>query len=489
MKKMLKLYNTLTKTKEEFKPIYTGKVGMYVCGPTVYDHCHIGHARGYVSMDVFRKYLEYLGYEVRFIMNYTDVGHLVNDAEIGEDKIEKKAKAEKIDPMEIVENYINSAKEDFKSLNIKPANFNPRPTQYIAQIIKFIEGLIEKEYAYESNGSVYFSVAKFPQYGKLSGRKTEELIEGSRIETNPEKKNQLDFALWIKSNENHILKWKSPWSLGYPGWHIECSVMSADLLGQDTFDIHGGGNENVFPHNENEVAQSEAYLGKKMANYWTLWNMVNINGEKMSKSKGNHTSVKDILKEYDPMVIRLWIISSQYRSVINYSPSVLVQAKVNLEKISDWVSNLKNVSDDSKGSTFGAPKVEPLENLEKIDFSHIYQKRFEEAMNDDLNTPLALSIVYELITETNKLMMENKLSADSAKNILSFWEKINKVFGLIIKEEEENIPEEIVKLAGERKQARENKDFQKSDELRKKIEETGYIIEDLKDNNYKITKK
>ena len=489
MKKMLKLYNTLTKTKEEFKPIYTGKVGMYVCGPTVYDHCHIGHARGYVSMDIFRKYLEYLGYEVRFIMNYTDVGHLVNDAEIGEDKIEKKAKAEKIDPMEIVENYINSAKEDFKSLNIKPANFNPRPTQYIAQIIKFIEGLIEKEYAYESNGSVYFSVAKFPQYGKLSGRKTEELIEGSRIETNPEKKNQLDFALWIKSNENHILKWKSPWSLGYPGWHIECSVMSADLLGQDTFDIHGGGNENVFPHNENEVAQSEAYLGKKMANYWTLWNMVNINGEKMSKSKGNHTSVKDILKEYDPMVIRLWIISSQYRSVINYSPSVLVQAKVNLEKISDWVSNLKNVSDDSKGSTFGAPKVEPLENLEKIDFSHIYQKRFEEAMNDDLNTPLALSIVYELITETNKLMMENKLSADSAKNILSFWEKINKVFGLIIKEEEENIPEEIVKLAGERKQARENKDFQKSDELRKKIEETGYIIEDLKDNNYKITKK
>ncbi|OGI30171.1 MAG: cysteine--tRNA ligase [Candidatus Moranbacteria bacterium RIFOXYA12_FULL_35_19] len=482
----MKLYNTLTKTKEEFKPIYTGKVGMYVCGPTVYDHCHIGHARGYVSMDVFRKYLEYLGYEVRFIMNYTDVGHLVNDAEIGEDKIEKKAKAEKIDPMEIVENYINSAKEDFKSLNIKPANFNPRPTQYIAQIIKFIEGLIEKEYAYESNGSVYFSVAKFPQYGKLSGRKTEELIEGSRIENNPEKKNQLDFALWIKSDENHILKWKSPWSLGYPGWHIECSVMSADLLGQDTFDIHGGGNENVFPHNENEVAQSEAYLGKKMANYWTLWNMVNINGEKMSKSKGNHTSVKDILKEYDPMVIRLWILSSQYRSVINYTPSVLVQAKVNLEKITDWVRNLKNVSGDSKGSTFGVPKVEPLENSEKIDFSHIYQKRFEEAMNDDLNTPLALSIVYELITETNKLMTENKLSADSAKNILSFWEKINKVFGLIIKEEKENIPEEIVKLAEERKLARENKDFQKSDELRKKIEEVGYIIEDLKDNNYLI---
>ncbi|MDO9231798.1 MAG: cysteine--tRNA ligase [bacterium] len=474
---MLLLYNTLTRKKEEFKPIYTGKVGMYVCGPTVYDHCHIGHARGYVSMDIFRKYLEYLGYEVRFIMNYTDVGHLVNDAETGEDKIEKKAKAEKIDPMEIVENYINSAKEDFQSLNIKPANFNPRPTQYIAQIIKFIEGLIEKEYAYESNGSVYFSVTKFPEYGKLSGRKTEELIDGARIENNPEKKNQLDFALWIKSDENHILKWQSPWSLGYPGWHIECSVMSADLLGQDTFDIHGGGNENVFPHNENEVAQSEAYLGKKMANYWTLWNMVNINGEKMSKSKGNHTSVKDILKEYDPMVIRLWILSSQYRSVMNYAPSVLVQAKNNLQKISDWVGNLKNVSD--------APKAE---SLEKIDFSHIYQKRFESAMNDDINTPLALAVVYDLISETNKMISEDKLDKETAENILKFWERINKVFGLIIAENKIEIPANILTLAEERKQARISGNFAASDELRKKIESAGYVIEDLKDNNYLIKK-
>jgi len=470
---MLKLYNTLTKTKEEFKPIYAGKVGMYVCGPTVYDHCHIGHARGYVSMDILRRYLEYSGYEVRFIMNYTDVGHLVNDAETGEDKIEKKAKAEKIDPMEIVENYINSSKEDFKSLNIKPANFNPRPTQYIAQIIKFIEGLIEKEYAYESNGSVYFSVIKFPEYGKLSGRKTEELIDGARVENNPEKKNQLDFALWIAADENHILKWQSPWSLGYPGWHIECSVMSADLLGQDTFDIHGGGNENIFPHNENEVAQSEAYLDKKMANYWTLWNMVNINGEKMSKSKGNHTSIKDILKEYNPMVIRLWILSSQYRSVINYSPGVLIQAKNNLQKISDWVGNLKNVSD--------APKAK---SLEKIDFSHIYQKRFESAMDDDINTPLALAVLYDLISETNKMISEDKLDKETAENILKFWERINKVFGLILMESSIEIPADILKLAEERKQARISGNFSLSDELRKKIEEGGYIIEDLKDNNY-----
>jgi len=474
---MLKLYNTITKQKEVFKPINLGKVGMYVCGPTVYDHCHLGHGRGYVSMDVIRRYLEYSGYEVRYIMNYTDVGHLVDDGEIGEDKIQKKAKTESIDPMEVVEKYIESAKEDFKALNIKSAIFNPRPTQYITQIISFVEKLIEKKFAYESNGSVYFSVEKFPEYGKLSGRKTDELESGSRVEINPEKKNPLDFALWIKADQNHILKWPSPWSVGYPGWHIECSVMSYDLLGQDTFDIHGGGNENIFPHNENEVAQSEAYLGKKMANYWLLWSMVNIDGSKMSKSKNNHTSIKDILQRYDPMVMRLWILSSHYRSVMDYTESALEQAKSNLQKISTWAINLTNISDSENDSK------------SEIDFVHIYQKRFEEAMDDDLNTPLALAVVYELITETNKFLAENKLSAETAENILRFWEKINKVFGLEIASSAIEIPSEIVSLAEERKTARNDKDFQKSDELRVKIEQTGYVVEDLKDNNYKITKK
>jgi len=472
---MLKLYNTLTRTKEEFIPIHPGKVGFYTCGPTVYDHCHIGHGRGYVAMDIIRRYLEYSGYEVRFIMNYTDVGHLVNDAEVGEDKIQKKAKLEKIDPMKIVEKYIESSKEDFEALNIKPANFYPRPTQYIAQIIKFIEDLIQKGYAYEINGSVYFSVEKFPEYGKLSGRKTDELIEGSRVEINPDKKNPLDFALWIKAEEIHILKWPSPWSLGYPGWHIECSVMSSDLLGQDTFDIHGGGNENIFPHNENEIAQSEASLGKKMANYWTLWSMVNINGEKMSKSKNNHTTIKTILGNYDPMVARLWIISSHYRSIIDYTESSLSQAKTNLKKITDWVNTLQTISAD-------APDEKP-----EISFTHIYQKRFEEAMDDDLNTPLALSVIYELITETNKLTTDDKLSPATAKEILNFWNRINKVFGLIISTEGV-IPENVTILAERRKQAREEKDFQLSDDLREEIEKLGYSIEDLKDNNYSIKK-
>ncbi len=464
---MLKLYNFLTKNKEGFKPIHTGKAGIYVCGPTVYDHCHLGHARGYVAMDILRRYLEYSGYEVRHIMNYTDVGHLVENAEVGEDKVEKKAKEEKVDPIEIANRYIKSCQEDFEALNIKPAHFNPRPTGYIAQIIKFVEELIKKDYAYEANGSVYFSVEKFPGYGKLSGRKIEDLISGARVEVNPEKKSPLDFALWIKAPKEHILKWESPWGTGYPGWHIECSVMSCDLLGQDTFDIHGGGMENAFPHNENEIAQSEAYLGKPMANFWTLWNMVTVGGEKMGKSLGNFIYIKDALKKYDLMVVRLWILSSHYRSVTNYSEEALEQAKINFQRISDFVINIRSLASDS---TLGG-------EASKLDLS-LYQSKFEEAMNDDLNTPLAFSVLYDMITETNKLIQANKLTANDAKGLLALWEKMNKVFGLIIGDVHAEVDRETQKLIDEREKARINKDFQKADEIRKKIEEKGFIIED-----------
>ncbi len=464
---MLKLYNTLSKTKEEFKPINPGKVGMYVCGPTVYDHCHLGHARGYVSMDVLRRYLEYSGYEVRHIMNYTDVGHLTDDADDGEDKIEKQAVKEKIDPMEIADKYIKSCQEDFEALNIKKANFNPRPTKYITQIIKFVEELIKKGAAYEANGSVYFSVEKFPEYGKLSGKKTEDLEAGCRVKVKSEKKNPLDFALWIKAPKEHILKWESPWGVGYPGWHIECSVMSSDLLGQDTFDIHGGGNENAFPHNENEIAQSEAYLGKPMANLWVLWNMVRISGEKMSKSKGNFTTIKEALEEYGSAVVRLWIISSQYRSVVEYSDDSLGQAKSNLNRITDFVNNLKNIIH---------LEAKLPSNVEVS--TDEYQKKFERAMNDDLNTPLALSALYDLITETNKLLAENKLGKSNAEKILALWERMNKIFGLEIASSEIKIPAEIKKLADEREEARKNKDFNKADELRKEVEKKGYVIKD-----------
>ncbi|MCX6766129.1 MAG: cysteine--tRNA ligase [Candidatus Moranbacteria bacterium] len=473
---MLKLYNTLTKKKEIFNPIHPGKAGLYVCGPTVYDHCHLGHARGYTMMDVLRRYLEYSGFEVRHIMNYTDVGHLVADAEIGEDKVEKKAKTEKVDPMEIANRFIQSCQDDFRSLNIKPAHFNPRPTKYIAQIINFVQGLIKKGYAYEVNGSVYFSVEKFPDYGKLSGKKKENLIAGARVEVNPDKKNPLDFALWIKAPKEHILKWESPWGVGYPGWHIECSVMSYDLLGQDTFDIHGGGNENVFPHNENEIAQSEAFLGKPMANFWTLWNMVTVSGEKMGKSLGNFVYIKDALKKYDPMVVRLWILSSHYRSVTNYTEDALQQARVNLQRISDFVSILK--------TGFGGSTSKSASGLNLAS----YEKKFEEAMNDDLNTPVALAVLYELITEANKKIQDNKLGADEAKEYLNVWEKMNKVFGFVIKKEKIEIPGDIRKLAEERETARMDKDFQKADNIRKKIEEKGYLIEDVREG-YKIKPK
>lgn len=458
---MLKVYNALSREKEEFKPLETGKVGMYVCGPTVYDHCHLGHGRGYVAMDTIRRYLEYSGYEVRFIMNYTDVGHLVDNAEIGEDKIQLKSKREKIDPMEIVEIYIQSAKEDFQELNIKPANFFPRPTQYISQIIKFIEKLIEKGFAYEKNGSVYFSVDKFPAYGKLSGKKPEELISGARVKVNPDKINPLDFALWIKAPKEHLLKWKSPWcEKGYPGWHIECSVMSCDLLGQNTFDIHGGGNENAFPHNENEIAQSEAFLGKPMANYWLLWNMVNVDNKKMGKSLGNFTTIKEALDNYSGAVIRLWIISSHYRSVIQYNKKSLLQAETNLNKIATWLENLKN-------------NRHPINSFALIDLT-TYQDNFKKAMDDDFNTPLALSNLYELINETNR----KPISQNDAKAILALWEKWNKVFGLIIKKEEEPIPLEVIELFNERKIARDNGDYITSDRLRDLINRYGYEVED-----------
>ena len=473
---MLKLYNTLTKSKQEFKPLSPGKVGMYICGPTVYDHCHLGHARGYVSMDILRRWLEYSGYEVRHIMNYTDVGHLTDDGDEGEDKIEKKAKQEKVDPLAIADKYIESCEEDFAALNIKSAHFKPRPTRYIAQIIKFNEELIKKGFAYESGGSVYFSVEKFPGYGKFSGKKKEDLVAGARVEINPEKKNPLDFALWIKAPKEHILKWPSPWGEGYPGWHIECSVMSSDLLGQDTFDIHGGGNENAFPHNENEIAQSECYLGKKMANFWVLWNMVVVEGVKMSKSLGNFTYIKDALKKYEPSVLRLWILSSHYRSVTNYTEKGLEQAKINLAKIVQFVAGLRNCAEHNQNI---------LAEDDKIN-ANAYFKKFEEAMNDDLNTPVALAALYELITESNKKIAANAF--DSASAVLSVWKKMNKVFGLDINEIKTEIPDEVKKLAEERKLARNNKDFQKSDELRDKIAEMGYAVEDLKGDSYKIIK-
>jgi len=476
---MLKLYNTLTKQKEEFKPLNAGKVSMYTCGPTVYDFIHLGNIKSYLTADTLRRYLEYLGYEVRQIKNITDVGHLTQDdiaqGDSGEDKIAKKALKEKKTPEEITRFYEESFKETEKEINILPAQFFPRATAHIPQMIKMIRGLIEKDLAYEKNSNVFFDVTKFPDYGKLSGNTLENLQIGARLEEHPDKKNPWDFALWLKAPKNHLMQWDSPWGKGYPGWHIECSAMSLEYLG-DTIDIHTGGEDNIFPHHEAEIAQSEGYSGKKFVNFWIhTRHLLGKGKEKMSKSKGNFITLPEIKeKGFAFSDLRLALLSNHYRSQNVFSWEVLEQARLNLKKITDWLKNLQNVTDESEG--FGNLQIEK------------YQERFEKAMNDDLNTPLALSIIYELITETNKKLANQTLPQKDAKKILSLWEKMNKVLGLSISVETDKIPEEVQKIALERKQAREKKDFSLSDKLREKIEKQGYIIQDENNNDYKLIK-
>jgi len=351
---MLKLHNTLTKSKEAFKAINPGKVGMYTCGPTVYDYIHIGNIRSYMTADILRRYLEYRGYEVRAIKNITDVGHLTEDdiaqADSGEDKILKKALKEKKSPQEIAEFYEDYFKNTEKEMNILAANYFPKATTHIDQMIKMISGLIEKDRAYEKNGNVFFNVTKFPGYGKLSGNTLESLKSGARLEKHPDKKNPWDFALWLKAPEDHLMKWKSPWSVGYPGWHIECSAMSLEYLGE-TFDIHTGGEDNIFPHHEAEIAQSESFTGKKFVNYWTHTRHLLVDREKMSKSKGNFYILEDVKKKgFSAMELRLLLLSSHYRSPLNFTWDSMKQSRQNLKRITEFIQGLKqgfNLKTDS----------------------------------------------------------------------------------------------------------------------------------------------
>jgi cysteinyl-tRNA synthetase len=472
---MLYLYNTLTKKKEEFQSINPGKVGMYVCGPTVYDYVHLGNIRSYTTPDVVRRYLEYLGYEVRLIKNITDVGHLTDDdiaqGDSGEDKIQKKAIKERKSPAEISKFYEDDFLAVEKKMNILSAQYFPHATAHISQMIRIITTLIEKGYAYEKNGNVFFDVTKFEDYGKLSGNTLDNLRVGARLEEHPDKKNPWDFALWLKAPKEHLLKWDSPWSVGYPGWHIECSAMSTEYLG-DTIDIHTGGEDNIFPHHEAEIAQTECATGKKYVNYWLHTRHLKVDGMKMSKSKGNFYRLSDIEdKGYSPTNLRLLLLSSHRQTQLNFTWKAMEQAKTNLQKINDFVLNMEALS--TANTPHSGFDIEP------------YREKFEMAMNDDINTPLALSALYELITDTNKLLMESSLGAPDAKKILAFWKRINAVFGLELIGQVE-IPAEILALIKKREAARQNKDFPTSDQLRDEIEKLGYIIEDTKDNNYII---
>jgi len=401
----LKVFNTLSRQKEDFKPLEEGYVRMYVCGPTVYDHPHIGHAKSYVSFDVVVRYLRYLGYRVKYVQNITDVGHLTDNADEGEDKIEKRAASERVDPMQLVETYSRSYFEDMDALNVLRPDISPRASGHIPEQIEIVRTLVEKGYAYESRGSVYFDVSKFPSYGRLSGKKIDELEAGARVEVKAEKRHPADFALWKKAEKGHILRWNSPWGWGYPGWHLECSVMSMRYLGE-TIDIHGGGLENSFPHHECEIAQSEAATGKTFVKYWLHNNMVTVDGTKMGKSLGNFITLKDAFKKHDPLAIRYFVLTSHYRSPLDFSQEAIEAAQKGLARIHAAVAAVRKALASAGPEGPDAGRQEALAELDD------FRKRFEEAMDEDFNTPQAIAALSDVVRWTNTYRADGR--ADKA---------------------------------------------------------------------------
>jgi len=470
---MIALYNTLSKKKEIFEALNPGKVGMYVCGPTVYGYIHIGNIRTFTFADTLRRVLEDASYEVRMIKNITDVGHLTDDAiaqgDSGEDKIEKKARAEEKTPTEIALFYEAYFHQTETSMNIEPAHYFPRATAHIKQMVHLIETLIEKGHAYEKNGNVFLDVTTFPQYGKLSGNSLANLKVGARLGKHPDKKNPWDFALWLKAPEKHLMHWASPWSEGYPGWHIECSAMSMEYLG-DTFDIHTGGEDNIFPHHEAEIVQSEGVTEKPFVHYWMHTRHILVGGEKMSKSKGNFFTLEDIIdKGFVPMDFRMLLISTHYRSQMNFTWESLEQAKKNRETLFVVTEKLSAVS--------------PEQNSDAAFDGGDFLTRVREAMQDDLNSPEALAVTLELAKKINTLLDKSELIHHTALTLV--FEKIFFLFGL--KQEEHTIPEEINAFAEAREKARNEKDFAESDRLRDLIIERGYKVEDIP-GSYRVKK-
>lgn len=469
----LKLYNTLTRKKEIFEPLHPGFVGIYVCGPTVYGHSHIGHAKSYVSFDVIVRYFRYLGYRVRYVQNITDVGHLVSDADEGEDKIAKQARLEQLEPMEVAERYTRSYFEDMDILNVQRPDISPRASGHIPEQIELVEALLKKGFAYEKNGNVYFDVAKDKEYGKLSGRNIQELLEGQRIDVNEEKKNPVDFALWKKADPQHIMQWNSPWGRGYPGWHAECSVMSSKYLGQP-FDIHGGGLENVFPHHECEIAQSEAAHDKTFARYWLHNNMVTIDGTKMGKSLGNTLSVKEAVKKYHPLAVRFFILSSHYRSPLDFSDRALEAAQKGLEKIHHAMLRL-----------LGA-KTQPGADKDMQARTEKFVQDFRNEMNDDFNTPKAIAVIFDFFRDLNSRLDKQKAAAETLPEIIKALEETaGSVLGLLPADYDElggksdaSLDAVIQILIDIRNKARKEKNFALADEIRAKLAKAGIELQD-----------
>ena len=458
---ILKIYNTLTRQKETFIPLEENKIKMYVCGPTVYNFFHIGNARPFMIFDAFRNYMEYRGYEVTYVQNFTDV----------DDKIIKRANEEGISPIEVAEKYIAEYFKDADALGIKRATVHPRVTENIENIITFIEDLISKGFAYELNGDVYFNSQAYKEYGKLSKQNLEELNLGARIDVNDEKKHPIDFALWKAKKEGEI-GWQSPWGEGRPGWHIECSVMSARYLG-DTIDIHAGGQDLIFPHHENEIAQSEARSGKQFARYWMHNGYINVDNQKMSKSLGNFFTVRDILSEFSGQVIRFFLLSAHYRNPVNFSKELILQAKAGMERLANSKERLVFTISHAKGQ-MNESELELVSALEN------HRDRFIEAMDDDINTADAISIIFELARFSNTNVTENS-SLEWAEKNLSLFNELTGVLNIIKAEDtDSNDNEQIEKLIKDRVEAKKNKDFALADAIRDELKSMGIEIEDTR---------
>lgn len=452
------IYNTLTRDKQEFKPIEDGKVRMYVCGPTVYNYIHIGNARPAIVFDTVRRYLEYKGYHVDYVLNFTDV----------DDKIIKRANELGEDVFAVSNRYIDAYLEDVEKLGVKKATYNPRVTDTMQDIIAFISSLVEKGYAYEAEGDVYFKPRAFEEYGKLSHQSIDELRSGARIQVGEKKDDPLDFALWKAAKEGEI-SWDSPWGLGRPGWHIECSAMAKKYLGE-TIDIHAGGQDLTFPHHENEIAQSEANNGKTFANYWMHNGYININNEKMSKSLGNFVLTRDLLEKHEPDVIRFFMLSVQYRHPINFSEELLESAKNSLERIKTAYQNLEHRKSSSTNLDDDA-----TEWLEKIS---VLRKNFETEMDDDFNTANAISVLFDLTKDANVYLNQKHTSSEVIEAFQQMIKSFLEILGIKVEDTEALLDEEIEALIEERNEARKTRDFARADEIRDLLKERNIILED-----------
>ncbi|MBY0754788.1 cysteine--tRNA ligase [Clostridium sardiniense] len=458
----MKLYNTLTRKKEEFIPITPGEVKMYVCGPTVYNFFHIGNGRTFIVFDTIRRYFEYRGYKVDFVQNFTDI----------DDKMIKRANEEGTSVKEVGDKYINEYYTDADALNIERATVNPRATQYINDIIKFVKELIDKGYAYEVDGDVYFSTKKFQGYGKLSGQNIDDLQAGARINVDERKKDPMDFAIWKAKKEGEPA-WKCPWGEGRPGWHIECSCMAKKILG-DTIDIHAGGMDLAFPHHENEIAQSEALTGEPFAHYWLHSAYVNVNNQKMSKSLNNFFTARDVLKEYDSDVIRFLMLSCHYRIQLNYSEDLLESAKASVERLYNAIGNLENLIDEVSRTEMNEEEKKYLESLNK------YKEKYIEKMDDDFNTADAITAIFDLIKDTNT-NINAESSRELAEKALELIRELGAPLGMLQKSTKADLADEadeIEALIEQRQQARKNRDFALADKIRDNLKARNIVLED-----------